>query len=254
MYKHMVYLFMILMIGFMVGCNESSLEPEDQNIEPENVSFGGQNNGDNQQLNRGDNNEVPVDPGREQNIFEDANPGKWFRQSDQNYGANHQEQQTTPQKKQTTEENQQTKQQNENYVDQKEEPQSFDRNSLDGMRQKVVELTNKARRENGANALKFDHELGNVAQKKSEDMSEKNYFSHTSPTYGSPFDMLKQFGIDYTKASENIAAGQKTAEEVVQAWLDSEGHRKNLLDPEVTHIGVGYDSNGNYWTQLFIKK
>ncbi|SFL68293.1 uncharacterized protein, YkwD family [Gracilibacillus orientalis] len=246
MYKHMVYLVLFLMIGLMVGCNESSLEPEDQNIEPENVGFGGN------QQNRGDDNEIPVNPGREQNIFEDANPGEWFGQEERNNGEN--QQQTTQQKQQTTENNQQTEQQNENYVDQNEEPQSFDRESLDGLRQKVVELTNQARSENGAGTLKFNHELGNAAQKKSEDMAKNNYFSHTSPTYGSHSDMLQQFGIDYSKSSENIAAGQKSAEEVVQAWLDSKGHRKNLLDPEVTHIGVGFTSDGNYWTQLFIKK
>ncbi len=247
MYKYIVYLFMIVMIGLMVGCNETSLEPEDQNIQPENVGFGGQNDG-------GDQGEVPVNPGREQNIFEDANPRGWFGQEDRNYGADQEQQQTTQQRQQTTENNQQTEQQNDDYIDQNEEPQSFDRDSLDGLRQKVVELTNQARSENGAGSLKFDHELGNAAQKKSEDMAENDYFSHTSPTYGSPFDMLQQFGIDYTKASENIAAGQETAEEVVQAWLDSEGHRENMLDPEVTHIGVGYTSDGNYWTQLFIKK
>ncbi|WP_018931785.1 CAP domain-containing protein [Gracilibacillus lacisalsi] len=247
MYKHIVYVFMFLMVSLMVGCNESSLEPEDQNIQPENVGFGGQNDGGNQ-------GEIPVNPGREQNIFENANPNEWYRQEDRNYGADSKQRQTTQEKQQTTEQNQQTEQQDDDYIDQNEEPESFDRESLDGVIQKVVELTNQARSENGADSLKFDHELANVAQTKSEDMAERDYFSHTSPQYGSPFDMLQEFGVDYTKASENIAAGQESAEEVVQAWLDSEGHRKNLLDPEVTHIGVGFATDGNYWTQLFIKK
>ncbi|MGN8645999.1 CAP domain-containing protein [Gracilibacillus sp. HCP3S3_G5_1] len=247
MYKKIVYLFMFMIIGLMVGCNQSSLEPEDQNIQPENVGYNVQNDGG----NRG---EVPVNPGREQNIFEDANPNEWFRQEDRNYGADHEQQQTTQQRMRNTEDNQQTEIQDDDYIDQNQEPQSFDRESVDGFVQKVVELTNEARSENGAEALQFDHDVANVAQNKSEDMADNNYFSHTSPTYGSPFDMLEEFGVDYTKASENIAAGQETPEEVVQAWLDSEGHRQNLLDPEVTHIGVGFTADGNCWTQLFIRK
>ncbi len=61
---------------------------------------------------------------------------------------------------------------------------------------------------------------------KSQDMIDNNYFSHNSPTYGSPFDMLKKFGISYKTAGENIAMGQKTPKEVVNAWMNSEGHRK----------------------------
>jgi uncharacterized YkwD family protein len=86
-------------------------------------------------------------------------------------------------------------------------------------------------------------------------MIDKNYFSHTSPTYGSPFDMMKNFGITYSTAGENIAAGQATPKEVVNAWMNSEGHRKNILSSQFTEIGVGYakgGSYGHYWTQMFI--
>ncbi|RBP01119.1 CAP domain-containing protein [Rossellomorea aquimaris] len=120
--------------------------------------------------------------------------------------------------------------------------------------QKVVELTNQERAKQGLPALKVDTELSKVAREKSRDMQANNYFSHDSPTYGSPFDMMKQFGIQYSSAGENIAMGQPTPEEVVQAWMDSEGHRKNILSTNYTHIGVGYVENGNYWTQLFIGK
>ena len=85
-------------------------------------------------------------------------------------------------------------------------------------------------------------------------MQKNNYFSHTSPTYGSPFDMMKQFGISYRAAAENIAMGQRTPEEVVNAWMNSDGHRKNILSSSYTHIGIGYMENGNYWTQMFIGK
>ncbi|MGP7815939.1 CAP domain-containing protein [Niallia sp. 01092] len=118
----------------------------------------------------------------------------------------------------------------------------------------VVELTNKERAKNGLPALQLDTELSKVAKAKSQDMSTNNYFDHNSPTYGSPFDMMKKFGISYKAAGENIAKGQKTPEEVVQAWMNSEGHRANILSNKFTHIGVGYVENGNYWTQQFIGK
>jgi uncharacterized YkwD family protein len=100
----------------------------------------------------------------------------------------------------------------------------------------------------------MDTALSNVARKKSEDMKAKNYFSHTSPTYGSPFDMMKQFGISYKAAGENIAMGQRTPQEVVTAWMNSPGHRANILNANFTHLGVGYVASGNYWTQMFIGK
>jgi uncharacterized protein YkwD len=69
--------------------------------------------------------------------------------------------------------------------------------------------------------------------------------------------MMKQQGIDFKAAGENIAAGQKTAEEVMDGWMNSEGHRANILNPDFTHIGIGYVQGGDYgtyWTQLFIQK
>ncbi|MCH1627281.1 CAP domain-containing protein [Ferdinandcohnia quinoae] len=119
---------------------------------------------------------------------------------------------------------------------------------------KVIELTNAQRSKNGLPALKTDSALSKVARAKSTDMQQKNYFSHTSPTYGSPFDMMKQFGVTYRTAGENIAKGQPSPEQVVNAWMNSAGHRKNILSKDFTHIGVGHTSNGNYWTQEFIGK
>ncbi|HDR7796980.1 TPA: serine protease [Bacillus tropicus] len=126
--------------------------------------------------------------------------------------------------------------------------------SLSEFEQRVVELTNAERAKQGLPALKIDNELSKVARIKSEDMQKNNYFDHNSPTYGSPFDMMKKFGISYTSAGENIAQGQRTPEEVVQAWMNSAGHRANILNNGFTHIGVGYVENGNYWTQQFITK
>ncbi|HDR6477209.1 TPA: serine protease [Bacillus cereus] len=126
--------------------------------------------------------------------------------------------------------------------------------SLSEFEQRVVELTNAERAKQGLPALKINTELSKVARIKSEDMQKNNYFDHNSPTYGSPFDMMKKFGISYTSAGENIAQGQRTPEEVVQAWMNSAGHRANILNNGFTHIGVGYVESGNYWTQQFITK
>ncbi len=126
--------------------------------------------------------------------------------------------------------------------------------ALSAYEQKVVELTNQERAKNGLAALKVDTALSKVAREKSLDMSKNGYFSHTSPTYGSPFDMMKQFGVSYQYAGENIAMGQRTPEEVVQAWMNSEGHRKNILSANFNYIGVGFVESGNYWTQMFIGK
>ncbi|WP_423407095.1 CAP domain-containing protein [Heyndrickxia sp. MSNUG] len=120
--------------------------------------------------------------------------------------------------------------------------------------QKVVELTNQERAKNGLKPLALDTALSKVAREKSRDMQSKGYFSHTSPTYGSPFDMMKKFGITYRSAGENIAMGQPTPEAVVKAWMNSEGHRANILNSGYTHIGVGHVASGNYWTQMFISK
>ncbi|MET1179355.1 CAP domain-containing protein [Peribacillus simplex] len=135
-------------------------------------------------------------------------------------------------------------------TDEKQETSS----ELSAFEQQVVKLTNAEREKQGLAALKIDTELSKVARIKSQDMKDKNYFDHNSPTYGSPFDMMKQFGISYTTAGENIAQGQQTPEEVVQAWMNSQGHRENIMNPSFTHIGVGYVESGNYWTQQFIGK
>jgi uncharacterized YkwD family protein len=126
--------------------------------------------------------------------------------------------------------------------------------SLSAYEQKVVDLTNQERAKNGLSALKVDLSLSKMARDKSQDMSTNHYFSHTSPTYGSPFEMMKKYGITYRYAGENIAMGQRTPEEVVTAWMNSEGHRKNILSPNFTSIGVGYVADGDYWTQEIIGK
>jgi uncharacterized YkwD family protein len=126
--------------------------------------------------------------------------------------------------------------------------------SVSAFEKQVVELTNAERAKQGLAPLTLDTELSKVARTKSQDMKDKNYFDHNSPTYGSPFDMMKSFGVSYKSAGENIAQGQTTPEQVVQAWMDSQGHRENIMNSSFTHIGVGYVASGNYWTQMFIGK
>lgn len=116
----------------------------------------------------------------------------------------------------------------------------------------VIRLVNEIRVKNGLKALAANWELSRVARYKSEDMSSDRYFSHTSPTYGTPFQMIQSFGLSYRTAGENITYGQRTPAAVVDAWMNSSGHRANILNASYTQIGVGYCANGNYWTQMFI--
>lgn len=126
--------------------------------------------------------------------------------------------------------------------------------SITSFEQQVIDLTNEKRASRGLKPLTANWELSRVARYKSQDMVNNKYFSHTSPTYGSPFNMIKNFGIKYRSAGENIAYGQRTPEQVVNSWWNSAGHRANMLNANYTDIGVGYVSNGNYWTQMFIQK
>ncbi|WP_155591076.1 CAP domain-containing protein [Lysinibacillus cavernae] len=125
---------------------------------------------------------------------------------------------------------------------------------VNAFEQEVVKLTNAERTKAGLSPLQTDAKLMAAAREKSQDMQTNNYFSHTSPTFGSPFDRMKALGITYKGAGENIAKGQRSPQEVVQAWMDSPGHRANILNGKFTHIGVGYVKSGNYWTQQFIQK
>lgn len=116
----------------------------------------------------------------------------------------------------------------------------------------VVRLVNEARAQNGLQPLTVNWELSRIARYKSQDMADNGYFSHTSPTYGSPFDMIHAFGLSYRTAGENIAYGQTTPQIVMNSWMNSSGHRANILNAFFTQIGVGYSPDGNYWTQMFI--
>lgn len=119
---------------------------------------------------------------------------------------------------------------------------------------KMVNLVNQARMNQGIQPLSVNQQLTNLARLKSQDMVDNNYFSHTSPTYGSPFEMMKNAGVTYSTAGENIA-GTQTTESAHQNLMNSEGHRANILNSKFTEIGVGIASGsvyGNIYTQMFI--
>ncbi|QUH20607.1 CAP domain-containing protein [Alkaliphilus sp. B6464] len=125
------------------------------------------------------------------------------------------------------------------------------KHSLTASEIQMIEYVNKARQDAGLQPLQIDVDLSYVARLKSQDMSDNKYFSHDSPTYGSPFDMMTKFGIKYRGAAENIAKNS-SVEAAHNALMRSQGHKENILNPTYTHIGVGIH-NGHY-TQMFIRK
>ena len=116
----------------------------------------------------------------------------------------------------------------------------------------VIRLVNAERAKEGLSPLTANWELSRIARYKSQDMRDNNYFSHTSPTYGSPSTMIRSFGLRFRASGENIAKGYSTPAAVVAGWMNSSGHRANILSANYTEIGVGYVAAGNYWTQMFI--
>jgi len=121
-----------------------------------------------------------------------------------------------------------------------------------GASQQVLEITNAIRHRHGLSPLKWEQETANVAYGHSRDMEENAYFSHVSPTEGELGERLKKGGIVYSMAAENIAANYVDAIAAVEGWLNSEGHRVNMLNDEFTYLGVGVYKK--HYTQNFISK
>ena len=125
------------------------------------------------------------------------------------------------------------------------------------MEQEIVRLVNQERANRGLSPLVENWEISRVARIKSQDMINNNYFSHESPIYGSPFKMLTSFGIPFTEAAENIASGQQSAQQVMSSWMNSSGHRTNILNSRYNKIGVGIARKGTngplYFTQIFVR-
>lgn len=129
-------------------------------------------------------------------------------------------------------------------------------NNTRALETEVIRLVNSERAKVGQPTMIENNELSRIARIKANDFINNNYFGHNSPTYGTPFEMMRAAGITFTAAAENIARGQRTAAEVMNTWMNSSGHRANILNPIYNQIGVGVarDNNDNlYWTQMFIR-
>ena len=207
----------------------------------DNIEDNNQNNGNNQDNNNQGGNMEDNNQGNNNQDKDDNNPGNDNNQ-DQDKEDNNQD-------------NNNNQDQDKDDNNQNDDNNSSNINGFSKEQVEVLNLVNKERKANGLKPLTLNKELSNVANIKSRDMIEKGYFDHTSPTYGSPFDMMKKFNISYNTAGENIAMGQKTPSEVMNSWMNSSGHRANILNSTYTELGVGIqkDSNGTiYWTQMFI--
>lgn len=141
--------------------------------------------------------------------------------------------------------------QNSNYIEELKND-DYTQEEIRIIEEEVVKLVNDERAKQGLQPLEIYEDLMSTARKKSQDMFDNNYFDHTSPTLGSFGDLIKSSNINFNWAwiGENIAMGQKDAQEVVDSWMNSEGHRANILKPDAKYIGVGFVAP--YWTQQFM--
>ncbi len=237
-----------------LGCNNKPSQDEDSSIEDNNNSNTGNNN------NQGNNDS---NTGNDNSQDNNSNTDNDNNQGDSDSSTGSDNNQDNNDSNTGNDSNQDNDDKNDDLV---EKPSDDNNTSNDNQvttgsflsfQKEVVRLVNVERSKRGLSELSFNTELSNVATLKSQDMINKNYFDHTSPTYGSPFDMMKQFNISYRTAGENIAKGQRTPAEVVNSWMNSPGHRANILNANFTDIGIGVakSSNGTlYWTQMFIGK
>ena len=222
----------------------------------DNIEDNNQNNGNNQDNNNQGGNIEDNNQGNNNQDKDDNNPGNDNNQ-DQDKDDNNQDNNNNQDqdKDDNNQDNNNNQDQDKDDNNQNDDNNSSNINGFSKEQVEVLNLVNKERKANGLKPLTLNKELSNVANIKSRDMIEKGYFDHTSPTYGSPFDMMKKFNISYNTAGENIAMGQKTPSEVMNSWMNSSGHRANILNSTYTELGVGIqkDSNGTiYWTQMFI--
>ncbi|MET9573972.1 CAP domain-containing protein [Streptomyces massasporeus] len=130
----------------------------------------------------------------------------------------------------------------------------FTRDGLAGTVAAVIDLTNRERTRHGLPPLSADPLLTTAAQAHSADMVARAFYAHTAPDGGQPWDRAAAAGSTRRSIGENIACGQRSPADVVEGWMNSPGHRANILKPGFTHIGVGFAGGGRagmYWTQLF---
>ena len=115
----------------------------------------------------------------------------------------------------------------------------------------ILKVVNEAREKEGLQPLKYNDKVAAVAQLRADEMNKNKYFEHERPNHTSWVTAYQELGVDYTIAAENIARGFSQPETVVAAWMASEGHRKNILNPKIEYMGIGI--SGYYYAQEFIK-
>ena len=230
-------------------------EDKDDN---DNIEDNNQNNGNNQDNNNQGGNMEDNNQGNNNQDKDDNNQGNDNNQ-DQDKDDNNQDNNNNQDqdKDDNNQDNNNNQDQDKDDNNQNDDNNSSNINGFSKEQVEVLNLVNKERAAQGLKPLTLNKELSRVATLKSKDMNDKNYFDHTSPTYGSPFDMMKTFNISYKAAGENIAMGQRTPSEVMTDWMNSSGHRANILNSNFTELGVGIYKGANgtiYWTQMFIGK
>jgi uncharacterized protein YkwD len=129
------------------------------------------------------------------------------------------------------------------------------------LEREVLELVNQQRSQGAdcgsegtfepAAPLVQDARLDCAARLHSQDMFERDYFDHTNPDGEAPWDRMERAGYAYGRAGENIAFGSTTAGEVMQQWMNSDGHCANIMSPGFVDVGIGYHAGGALWTQVF---
>lgn len=134
---------------------------------------------------------------------------------------------------------------NNTNVTQNNTPQIPSVNENTDLKNKLLNLINTERKSNNLKELQKDTSLYDAAQIKSDDMDKNNYFSHTSQTYGSPFELMRNLGISYKSAGENLA-GNSDITAAFNSWMNSETHKKNILSASYNYIGIGITKNKNY--------
>lgn len=133
---------------------------------------------------------------------------------------------------------------------------TVEKSNFDEWAKRVLTLTNNERNKNGLEPLKWNDSLAELAKIHCDDMIARNFFAHDNPDGETPFDRMKKYGISYWVAGENIAAGQYSPEAVVESWMNSAGHRKNIMNPDFQYLGVSVVKGGSYgiyWTQEFAR-
>ncbi|OEH91122.1 S-layer homology domain-containing protein [Bacillus solimangrovi] len=124
------------------------------------------------------------------------------------------------------------------------------------MAEEAISLANEERANAGLTPLTLNLDITKAAQLKAEDLRNHDNLTHDSPTYGRSYELLERFNIENEYSTENAGAGQTTVKEYIEDVMNSEKHRKNMLDPHITDMGIGFAKKDSYYyiVQIFIQK